>query len=255
MNRTQIVVLGLAAVSFGGAYVAFNSLSTPQQAPRVAAQQTASVATERVLVASTNIDMGGQITAATTQWIDWPKASVSEQMIVQPKNGPVDEDTKGALARSSIMKDEPIRRDRIVKAGEGGLLSAILPAGKRAVNVAIEGNTGQNGQSFVAANDKVDVIKVARDDEATKAKGVEVMSSQTMVENVLVLGVSNNSATLELDPDQAQLVTLAQKETGASLRLSLRSILDSAGEARTVAKPQEAATGGLTVVRFGTAAH
>lgn len=247
--------MGLAVASFGGAYVAFNSLSAPAQAPHVATQQSAAVATERVLVASANIEMGGAITAATTQWIDWPRASVSDQMIVQPKNGPTDEDTKGALARVSIMKDEPIRRDRIVKAGEGGLLSAILPAGKRAVNVAIEGNSGQNGQSFVAANDKVDVIKLARDDEATKAKGVEVMASQTIVENVLVLGVSNNTATLELDPDQAQLVTLAQKQTGASLRLSLRSILDSAGDARTVAKPQEATTGGLTVVRFGAATH
>jgi len=253
MNRTQIAVLGLALAAFGGAYYAFNSLSVQQTAPRIAAQQAPTMPTERVLVASANIPLGGPITPANTLWRDWPKASLNEQMILEAKNGPSNEDTKGALAREPILKDEPIRRDRIVKAGAGGLLAAILPAGMRAVNVNIDGNGGQNGQPIVVSNDKVDVIRIARDDEATKARGVEVMTSQTIVENVLVLAATGATATLELTPDQAQLVYLALKQSGAGLRLSLRSILDSAGDPKTVEKPKEAATGGVTVVRFGTA--
>src|SRR5579863_1663601 len=99
MNRTQIAVLGLALAAFGGAYYAFNSLSVQQTAPRIAAQQAPTMPTERVLVASAN-----------TLWRDWPKASLNEQMILEAKNGPSNEDTKGALAREPILKDEPIRR-------------------------------------------------------------------------------------------------------------------------------------------------
>ena len=253
MNRTQIAVLGLAAAAFGGAYFAFNSVSAPPAAPQVSAQASPALATERVLVASADIPMGGQISAADSQWKDWPKSALSEQMIVQPKSGPGDDDTKGALARIAIMKDEPIRKDRIVKSGAGGLMSALLPAGKRAVNITVDGNAGQNGQPFIVPGDKVDVIKLARDDAQTKAKGVEVDVSQTIVENVTVLAAAGATATLELSPEQSQLVILAQKQSAAGLRLSLRSLLDSAGDAKTIAKPEEAASGGLTVVRFGSA--
>jgi pilus assembly protein CpaB len=252
MNRMQIAVLGVAAVAFGGAYLAFNALSGAPSAPQVGAQLAAAVPLERILVASAEIPMGAPLNATNTQWKDWPKASFSDQMIAQPTSGPMDEDTKGALARVAIFKDEPIRRDRIVKTGAGGLLSAILPSGHRAVNVQIEGNVGANNQSFVNAGDRVDVIKIARDDDQSKAKGVEVMSSQTIVENVNVMGVAGNMATLELDPEQSQIVILAQKQSNAGLRLALRSLVDSGGEARTVAKPQEAATGGITIMRFGT---
>jgi pilus assembly protein CpaB len=252
MNRTQIAVLGVAAVAFGGAYLAFNSLSVAPTAPQASAQAGPAVALERVLVASADIPMGNPLNATNTQWKDWPKASLSDQMIVQPKSGPMDDDTKGALARIAIMKDEPIRKDRIAKAGAGGLLSAILPAGHRAVNVQIDGNTGANNQPFVSAGDRVDVIKIARDEDQSRIKGVEVVVSQTIVENVNVLGVAGTMATLELDPDQAQIVILAQRQSNAGLRLALRSLLDSQGEARTVAKPQEAATGGVTIMRFGS---
>jgi len=261
MNRAQIIVLGVTVVAFGGAYVAFNSLSAPSAPPQVTITQAPSMALERVLVAAADIPRGGAVNNVDTQWNDWPKAATSDEMILQSVAGPSPDEIKGAIAREAILKGEPIRKDRIVRADTGGLTAATLPAGKRAIAIPIDNNgtggpTGQPGQagsgSFIVPGDHVDVIRIYRDEDATKAKGIEVVGSETIVENVRVIAISGSSATLELDPKQAELVILAQRQGNSNLHLALRSLLDDAGDAKTVTKTQ-AATGGLTVVRFGSA--
>ena len=109
------------------------------------------------------------------------------------------------------------------------------------------------------------MVRIARDDEATKARGVEVFTSQTILANVRVLAIGQNveeqngkkvvtgaNATLELDPDQVNLIILAQHSGNSNLHLVLRSLADSGGPAQTVVGGG-GSKGDLTVVRFGAA--
>ena len=143
-------------------------------------------------------------------------------------------------------------------------MSAILPSGMRAVAIKIDNAGDSSAGGFVLPNDRVDVVRVARDDEATKARGVEVFTSQTILANVRVLAIGQNveeqngkkvvtggNATLELDPDQANLIILAQHSGARSLHLVLRSLADSGGPAETVVAQEEDSKDELTVVRFG----
>src|SRR5208283_3962389 len=95
---------------------------------------------------------------------------------------------------------------------------------------------------FILPNDRVDVVMISRDDEATRARGVEVLTAQTILANVRVLAIGQNveeqngkkvvtgaNATLELDPDQVNLIVLAQR--AGNLHLALRSLVDSGGPA------------------------
>ena len=88
------------------------------------------------------------------------------------------------------------------------------------------------------------------------------MTAEPILTNVRVLAIGQNveeqngkkvvtgaNATLELDPDQVNLVILAQHAGNSNLHLVLRSLIDSGGPAKTVVN----ADGALTVVRYGSA--
>ncbi len=265
MNRLQIIVLGVSAVAFGGAYFVFNNyLGSQRKAAPVV--QAPKLQTDKVLVAAQDIPMGSVVNETMTSWQDWPKDSISELMIVKGANGDAAAELKDTMSRDSFLRGEPLRRDKLVKAGVGGYMAAVLPSGMRAVAIKIDNSGDTSAGGFILPNDRVDVVRIFRDDEATKAKGAEVMSHQTILGNVRVLAIGQNvqeengkkvvvggNATLELDPKQAELVVYAQHMSGSNLHLVLRSLVDSGGGTETVNDPSEEQSGSLTIVRYGAA--
>ena len=138
-------------------------------------------------------------------------------------------------------------------------MSSILPKGSRAVATQIAADTAAGG--FILPNDYVDVMRVSRDEEASKIRGIEVFRSEIVISNVRVLAIGQNiqerngerfitgqTATLELDPRQAEQIVLAQRV--GVLSLALRSLLDASKKDDLIVPGK-----GLTVVRFGQAAE
>src|SRR5580658_7422606 len=264
MNRMQIVVLGVSVAAFGGAYFLFNSGGPAPPAPIV--QAAPKLATDEVLVAAQDVPMGTQIGDASVTWQVWPKAAISELMIAKSAGPSIMADIKGSMTRVSFLRGEPMRRDKLVKGGAGGFMSAILPAGMRAVAIKIDNSGDSSAGGFILPNDRVDVVRVYRDDDATKSRGMEVIASQALLSNVRVLAIGQNvqeengkkvvvggNATLELDPKQSQLIVLAQHANGSALHLVLRSLVDSGGGTETLAGFGEEKSNALTIVRYGAA--
>jgi pilus assembly protein CpaB len=263
MNKMQIGVLGVSVVAFGAAYMLFNSWQAPAPT-QVVVQSAPKIETDQVLIAAQDLPMGTALSDTSVVWQDWPKAAISDQMLTKSSSPHILDDLKGAMMRVAFMRGEPIRRDKLVK-GPGGFMSAVLPAGERAVAIKIDNSGDLSAGGFILPNDRVDVLRVYRDDEATKARGSEVVVTETVLANVRVLAIGQNvqeengkkvvaggNATLELTPEQAALVVLAQHSGGASLHLLLRSLVDSGGEAETVSDLQGGKQSGMTIVRFGT---
>ena len=159
-----------------------------------------------------------------------------------------------------------------MKAGAGGLLSAVLNPGMRAVSISVTPNT--NGAPFVSGfvlpGDYVDLI-VTREINRTISNGREqearkIVFSKIFVQNVRVLAVDQaldnpdnkaivaKTVTVEVTPTQAQEVAVAaelgkisvslrsavktessaeEKAESAALARSNVSDTDIAGEART----------------------
>ena len=92
MNKVQIAVLGATLVAFGGAYVLFNS--SPAPAPQHVAEAP-KLATDDVLVAAQDIPMGTAISDAQVAWQTWPKAAISELMIVKSSGPNAMDEVKG----------------------------------------------------------------------------------------------------------------------------------------------------------------
>ena len=263
MNQRLLIAGAIAVVAFGGAYLMFASSQNarPSQPPEQAATP---VDVDQVLVARQDLPMGTVVNESAIGWLPWPKAAVSDLMIAKSTSANAIKDLAGSLTREAFMRGEPMRRDKLVKSDGGGFMSAILPSGMRAVAIKIDNTGDSSAGGFILPNDRVDVVRVARDDEATKARGVEVFTSQTILANVRVLAIGQNveeqngkkvvtggNATLELDPDQVNLIVLAQHSGNSNLHLVLRSLADSGGPAQTVVGAGGGSKDNLTVVRFG----
>jgi pilus assembly protein CpaB len=261
MNRLQIAVLGVTVVAFGAAYVLFSNSAPPRQV--VHTVEAPKVDTDDVLVAAQDIPMGAEINDASITWQTWPKAALSEYMIAKSSGPHAMEDVKGSLTREAFLRGEPMRKDKLVK-GNSGFMSAILPSGKRAVAIKIDNTGDSTAGGFILPNDRVDVISIFHDEEATKARGVPVIGARTILANVRVLAIGQNvqeengkkvvvgaNATLELEPAQAELIVLAQQAGNSNLHLTLRSLADSAGPAETVGDNAGSGSDNLTIVRYG----
>lgn len=263
MNRVQIAVLGLTVAAFGGAYFLFNVGSAPAPAP---VAQAPRLDMDEVLVAAAEIGMGTQLTEKDYTWQAWPKGSVSELMISKGAGDAAFNEIKSATTRTSFLRGEPLRRDKLVVGTNGGFLSAVLPSGKRAVAIRIDQSGGNSAGGFILPNDRVDVIRLYHDAEAQKLTGVDTIIPQIILSNVRVLAIGQNvqeeqgkkivvgaNATLELTPDQAETIIAAENAGGGELHLVLRSLLDSAGDA--VSGGGFGTQSSMTIVRFGAAAQ
>ena len=254
MNRARIVVLTIA-VGAGGVAAWLASGSDPQVAP---VQPTVQLQTVDVLVAKNDIGLGQSVTADDVQWQTWPATTASSNFIRRTERPEAIKDVVGSIVRAPFIAGEPVREPKLVKPNGSGFMAAMLPTGMRAVSTEISPETGAGG--FILPNDRVDVILSRRDKMLEKAVGSEVHTSEIILPNVRVLAIDQapkekdgqnsvvgKTATLELKPDQAEI--LARARQSGTLSLALRSIADV--NARE--KPVEVAKRGegVNVVRYG----
>jgi pilus assembly protein CpaB len=232
MKTAQIAVLGLAVVAAGGAGYLAMTMTSPQQI--VEQVTTPAVSLEAVLVASADIAMGTEITGGVA-WQDWPTNAVMPGFITRSAEPNAAEEIVGAIVRSPILTGEPIRRAKLVGAGQS-FMSSILPAGKRAVATQVSADTSAGG--FILPNDFVDVIMTRR--IGATADQPERFMTDVVLENIRVLAIDQTiqedeegrrvkvgeTATLELTADQTETLAVAQ-QMADRLTLALRSIADA----------------------------
>ncbi|MCB1476067.1 MAG: Flp pilus assembly protein CpaB [Rhodobiaceae bacterium] len=264
MNKARIAVLGVALVA---GVVAWRMASSVDTKAPVVMTEAPKVDTVNVLVANKDITPGQAIASGDLRWEAWPKGSANDAFVTKESSPDAMEEFTGAVARGAFFDGEPMRQAKIVKAGRGGYLSALLPSGMRAISTKTSPQTGAGG--FILPNDRVDVILTRRERRQTAAgDDQETYVSETVLENVRVLAIDQtveekdgnqnvvgNVATLELNGRQAEILALAEQL--GDLSLALRSILD--GKDGLNADGTQAGDqllggrrgGGVTVVKYG----
>lgn len=263
MKTARLVVLGIALLAGGAAAMLVNR--TPRTENRVTVAGP-SIELTKVLVAAGDIGVGSALTANDMRWQDWPKSAVNPGFLTNESAPTGIEDWTGAVARSGFVAGEPLKPAKLIKGNGSGFLSAILPAGMRAVATKIAVETAAGG--FILPNDRVDVVLTRRDTETSRQTGADAWAAETILRNIRVLAIdqtiedqngqkvlTGSTATLELTQRQGEILALA-REMG-TISLTLRSLADStptalAGEETPMPdKSQNAETGGLSIVRFG----
>jgi pilus assembly protein CpaB len=257
MKAARIAVLFVAVGAAGGAALLARSIMPSDNGPVAVVKPQ--ISTTKVLVASRDITLGTRVTTADLSWQEWPSNAISEHFVTQSKAPNGLSDSVGSIARTPMLGGEPVNSNKLVKLGEGGFMSAILPRGMRAVSTKISPETGAGG--FILPNDRVDVILTKRL-KSNSVSGGDTFVTETILTNVRVLAIDQavkeedgrqvvvgKTATLELAPEQTEVLALGE-ELG-ELSLALRSLADAGSD-------DDAGRGGhparsIKLVKFGVA--
>jgi pilus assembly protein CpaB len=245
----RFIILFVALVAGGGAaWIAFTMRGEPP-APVVAQEKEAPpAATRDILVASGDLAPGQVLSKENMRWQAWPESAVLPAYVGRAARPDAIANMTGAVVRGRMIAGEPIRDDKLGLV-TAGLLSSMLPAGKRAVAVSITAEKTAGG--FILPNDRVDVLHTleapdkSADKSPDKPEGQKDYVTRTILTNIPVLAVDQTmneankdeksksksaavgkTATLELDPRQAELLVAA--EASGTISLALRSTADNA---------------------------
>lgn len=228
MKPARIIVMSIAlvaAVSAGYLMLKISGRDNDQPVRTVVKDVT----TDNVLVASSSLPIGSRLNEDNLDWQEWPENAVADGFITQSTRPDAVEELSGSIVRLPVFEGEPIRSEKVVDS-DTRIMSSILPSGKRAVSTEITVETGAGG--FILPNDRVDVIMV-RSDEGSG------FLTETILSNIRILAIDQriqeddegnktavgSTATLELTPEQAQIITVAQ-QMASRLTLALRSVAD-----------------------------
>ncbi len=178
-----------------------------------------------VVIATGDIPIGTRLTPSLVGKRDWPRAGVPQGAVSEP--GAV----LGRLVKGEIARDEPILEHRLFPkdlTGAPGIMSVMVPPGKRAMAVGVNEVIGVSG--FILPKDRVDVIATRTDQGTSK-------STETILQNVEVLAVGKRleqegkqnievpTVTLAVTPEQAERLALALQE--GKIHIALRSVMDT----------------------------
>ncbi len=268
MKLIRIGIFVIAAIAaIGAAFMARGLLSN---GPKQAVAQKPQVEVVDVLVAANRLELGSLISDKDLRWQQWPKKIASSDFVVRTTNGANRKKITGSAVRSVIVAGEPINLAKLVSTKGGGYMAAILPKGMRAISVRISPVTGAGG--FILPNDRVDVLLTRKEKSLIEGQSGQIYLSETILSNVKVLAIDQSlkekkgsdsrqvavgkTATLELEPSQAELLSLSVSK--GEITLALRSIVDAGG---ANAAPMTASylankkgrrkTNQITVLRYG----
>lgn len=191
-----------------------------------------------VAVASKLVNVGDAVTDSNFKWQEWPKNSVFSGAVTREGKKKVSEMVDGKLRRQ-LNAGEPLLKASLTAPGKGNVLAAAMEPGMRAMAIKVSAASMVGG--FIAPGDKVDVIlsyqvKLSGDEADSAAGKVDRHASQTILENVNVLAIDQNSkkdddkakvgrtVTLEVDSAGAEKLVLASDM--GDLSLSLRALGD-----------------------------
>ncbi len=221
MNRTRtIVVIGIAVLLALLASVGvYRYLSEKGRMAEEARLQTVGI-----VVAMVEIPVGTPINANQVGVTAWPRDLYPKDSFSDMKS------VVGRVAKRDFLRGEPIVQSKLVPTGKGGgLLSFLVPEGKRAFTVRVNEVVGVGG--FIVPDTRVDVILT------TVPPGGKEKISKVVLENMQVLAagqiieqkenkpITVNTVTLSVTPDEAEKLALASND--GVIQLILRNFMDS----------------------------
>lgn len=260
MNKQRMIILGLAGVAAIVVALLVRALVGGGTQKVEAAAPAPKIAMAHVLVASQALQPGQTLSPAQVRWQDWPAHSVDSSFITETNTPSIATAVQGTVVRAPLVEGEPLTTAKIVRSDSAGFMAATLEPGARAVSIGISVESGAGG--FILPNDRVDVILTTQIGQSQHA-----FRSRTILSNVRVLAVDQTytqdkdqrvvlakTATLELAPDQAEIVARAQ--ASGTLSLSLRPLGENGSADHTVAgNKRPAESGDVQVIRYGIASN
>jgi pilus assembly protein CpaB len=220
------VVLLIGALGAGGVAAWLVVAARPDAVTKVV--EAPAPATQDVLVASGDLLQAQTLTKENLRWQPWPLNALNPVYITRSSRPDAIDTLAGAIVRNHMAAGEPIQEANLAPR-HAGYLATVLPRGKRAMAVRISAESTAGG--FILPNDRVDVLHSDGRSPVshTILNNVRVLAIDQVVDDTKnensKANVIGKTATLELDPSQAEILNAAQ--AAGTLSLSLRSAADN----------------------------
>jgi pilus assembly protein CpaB len=220
MARVRAFIVFVLAITAGGA-LAFGTYNYMQKQPA----PTGSIATQPVVVAAGDLEIGTELRPEDLKVIQWPANSAPSGTFGKS------EELVGRGVVLPMIQNEPVLPAKLAAKDAGAGLPPVIPTGLRAVSVRVNEVIGVAG--YVTPGTRVDVVATVN--PSTQAGDV---TSKLILNNVQVLAAGTKLekdgdkskpttvtvVTLLVDPDEAERLTLASTE--GKIQLALRNPLD-----------------------------
>jgi pilus assembly protein CpaB len=218
--RNRIFAVLAIAILAGGS-LAYGTYNFMQSAPAAAAP----IATQPVIVAAADLQIGTALKKEDLQVINFPQGTAPEGSFSQAT------DLVGRGLIVPIVKNEPVLAAKLASKEAGAGLPPVIPEGMRAVSVRVNEVVGVAG--YVLPGNRVDVVATAsptdsRSDTTSKVvlTNVQVLTAGTRMEQSQedTQPTQVTVVTLLVSPEQAERLALASTE--GKIQLALRNPLD-----------------------------
>lgn len=253
MSPMRLIILLVAAVAAAGAAFLVRNMAQPAPAPTpvpvvqapVQVTEIIEVPQTPVLILTRDVRVGDLLYPTDFAWRDWPDETVNVNYFTQDMYPTAIDELSGSVVRTAMVTNEPLLPHKIVQKGATGYMAALLAPGMRAVSVEISADNASGG--FILPGDRVDVM-ITYDVRMETATGpVSRPTTTAIIENARILAIDQifgegsggqfvigSTATIELFPDQARLLTLSDRLGAVSL--VLRSLHDAEEGGPTLAR-------------------
>ena len=219
MRNRIFAVLAIALLAGGGlAYGTYNLVNNQPA-------QAASVATQPVIVAAADLQLGAEIKKEDLATLQFPVGAAPQGSFSSVG------EVVGRGLIVPVVKNEPILTAKLASKEAGVGLPPVIPEGMRAVSVRVNEVIGVAG--YVLPGTRVDVVATASPTDAradTTSKlilsNVQVLTAGTRMEQDQEQGkpMQVTVVTLLVNPEQSERLALASTE--GKIQLALRNPLD-----------------------------
>lgn len=212
-RSTTLIIAAVLALLTG--WLTFNYLTSYGR------QKSATVAPRAVVVASKAIPARAQITDDMVTTVMRPGDAIDPDSLSAPAAA------VGKIAAVSIPAGGTVTASKVVAVAQAALVTH-LPRGMRAISIPLDRVRGV--ANLIQPGDHVDVIAVAASRQGSTPKAATVLRDVPVLAMGAALETAGGAtpspdgyatATLELTPQQAALLTLV--DLNATIRLDLRS--------------------------------
>jgi pilus assembly protein CpaB len=214
-----------------------------------------------IAVARADIAYGAPIHFEMVRLQEWPKEAISPEAFTSLEEVLGTSAQEPRRARRSMVAGEPVLRSKVSDFGEKVTIADIIDPTKRAMAIRVDDVSGVAG--FVTPGDRVDVLLTRRLDTddmitTTVLQGIVVRGTDQLADEDLDKPNVARTVTVEVTPDEAQRLALAQQ--AGSLSLTLRNITTtmmpdlralSVNELTSTPSKQSRAAPTVTIIRGG----
>ncbi len=195
--QARALIMLIIAVILGGV-AAWLVNARLQEGLGTAGTSETLVETRPVVVAKVNLDVGIRLDKVMLKTVQWPVDGVPEDAFLTV------EEAVGAEPRvvlQTMVKNEIVLHHKLSEEGARGGLTPRIPPDMRAITISVNEIRGVAG--FVLPGDRVDLLLTS-----TLQRKAKRLTTRTLMQNALVLGVAQEASQKKDDPKVVKSVTL-----------------------------------------------